>query len=376
MSSSTTTTIATSTNGLLKPRPRPRVVAVEEDEDVLEDLIPGPPSRYPPENGVKKVSSFAKLLQLGQNLGTSQTGPAGSSRDANTNSGRLSTRIQQESASQHANQDEIMDLSTSQMTFRGNGILASRADLSLSPEEFAAGCKLLQAAAAGNMQQVQALLQERPTHVNFRDYDRRTALHVAASEGHLEICKYLVKGKKVKINRSDRWGGSPLDDAHRHRHLEVAQFLRQAGGVTGSGNQSTNLITAAASGDFDEVQMLLSAGGKAIASIVNKGDYDKRTPLHLAASEGHVEIVLLLCKSNADVNAEDRWGSRPLDDAIKSEQQECIQVLKTFGAKESANMIASQDIDQSQSRREKENLKVDFEELHMVDKIGSGAFGE
>ena len=50
---------------------------------------------------------------------------------------------------------------------------------------------------------------------------------------------------------------------------------------------------------------------------INKGDYDKRTSLHLASSEGHYDIVDYLCKHGADVNVEDRWGGRPLDDAVQ-----------------------------------------------------------
>jgi ankyrin repeat protein len=99
---------------------------------------------------------------------------------------------------------------------------------------------------------------------------------VAASEGHLEIVKFLVQAKKAKINRSDRWGGSPLDDAHRHRHHDLVMFLRSHGAITGSGNQSTNLITASAEGDVDEVKMLLtSVQPKLVAQIVSKGDYDR-----------------------------------------------------------------------------------------------------
>lgn len=36
-------------------------------------------------------------------------------------------------------------------------------------------------------------------------------------------------------------------------------------------------------------------------------DYDNRTALHLAASEGHASIVELLLAYNADVNLRDRW---------------------------------------------------------------------
>ena len=46
---------------------------------------------------------------------------------------------------------------------------------------------------------------------------------------------------------------------------------------------------------------------------INAGDYDKRTALHLAAGEGHADVVQLLCERGANVNIEDRWGGRPLD---------------------------------------------------------------
>lgn len=223
--------------------------------------------------------------------------------------------------------------------------------------------------------------------------DRRTALHVAASEGHLDIVRLLVH-RGARINRSDRWGGSPLDDAHRHRQTEVATYLRQKGGSTGSADQTSNLITAAAQGDLDEVRMLLtplmavipnrdalgdssssarhignSSGGaysigasasgrsfrrmgshhgkgggkggqkKALEILppvdINAGDYDKRTALHLAAGEGHTDVVQLLCERGANVNIEDRWGGRPLDgkydvNCLRITQAACSAVLETL----------------------------------------------
>jgi len=212
--------------------------------------------------------------------------------------------------------------------------------------------------------------------------------HVAASEGKLAICKYLIEQKKAKVNRSDRWGGSPLDDAHRHRHKHIVTYLRERGATTGSGNRTTNLITAAAEGDIDEVQMLVRPLQRRQSGVtgfsdpkkslldVNKGDYDKRTALHLASGEGHAHVVKALCGAGADVNVEDRWKRRPLDDAIDAGHEDCQKILLEYGASRGVREVTKVDVlDQSQ-KRVNDNMQVEFDELEMIDKIGSGAFGE
>lgn len=42
---------------------------------------------------------------------------------------------------------------------------------------------------------------------------------------------------------------------------------------------------------------------------VNSIDFDGRTALHIAACEGHVEVVKLLLSRKANIDARDRWGS-------------------------------------------------------------------
>ncbi|MFV9972178.1 MAG: ankyrin repeat domain-containing protein [Francisella endosymbiont of Hyalomma asiaticum] len=59
---------------------------------------------------------------------------------------------------------------------------------------------------------------------------------------------------------------------------------------------------------------------------INKGDYDKRTVLHLASAEGHEDIVKYLILKSVNVNATDRWGKKPIDDAIINNNTSIIEV--------------------------------------------------
>lgn len=63
-----------------------------------------------------------------------------------------------------------------------------------------------------------------------------------------------------------------------------------------------NFLSFASRGDRVGLNEMLIQG-----MSPNMQDYDNRTALHLAASEGHASIIELLLAYNADVNLRDRW---------------------------------------------------------------------
>ena len=88
-----------------------------------------------------------------------------------------------------------------------------------------------------------------------------------------------------------------------------------------------SLCWAASLGDQDEVSHLIASGVDP-----SEGDYDGRTPLHLAASEGRAKVVEYLISQKVEVNPEDRWGNTPLDDALREGHQEVVDLLCAAGA--------------------------------------------
>lgn len=147
--------------------------------------------------------------------------------------------------------------------------------------------ELCKTAAKGNADHVVALVQGHGLDVNKGDYDDRTALHLSASEGQIEVVQKLVETLEASVSPVDRWGGTPLDDATRHGHQHVVDYLNSKKAKKGmmSDQQSIHMMcNLAAHGDADGLRAL---SRKYKELDINLGDYDKRTAIHLAASEGH-----------------------------------------------------------------------------------------
>lgn len=85
------------------------------------------------------------------------------------------------------------------------------------------------------------------------------------------------------------------------------------------------LCNAAGLGDIDGAIACIARGAK-----VNNADYDGRTPLHIACSDGQEAMVELLLENGANPLAKDRWGSTPLDDARRHEFAEIISFIEHF----------------------------------------------
>ncbi|XP_066550266.1 60 kDa lysophospholipase isoform X2 [Amia ocellicauda] len=91
----------------------------------------------------------------------------------------------------------------------------------------------------------------------------------------------------------------------------------------------TPALACAASkiGDTNALEAIREMG-----SSLSGEDYDGRTPLHIAACEGHLKVVQYLLCHGATVYAKDRYGATPLTNAVKFRHNDVIKLLRKTGA--------------------------------------------
>lgn len=122
-----------------------------------------------------------------------------------------------------------------------------------------------------------------------------TALWCAASKGHLDVVKLLVR-KGAKVNHLTRNDSTPLRAACFTGRLDIVHYLIDHGADLNLSNKYNNncLMIASYKGFFDVVEYLLKNGAK-----VNQQANCGATALHYAAEVGNTYVCALLLDHGA-----------------------------------------------------------------------------
>jgi len=167
------------------------------------------------------------------------------------------------------------------------------------------------------------------TDVNHRNELKETPLHIAAKNDFLKAAKHLIENG-ANLEAKDKWGDTPLHEAGGHNGLQVAQLLIQEGAdVEARGEfKDTPLHSAVKNKDRSIlVAKLLIENGADLEAKDKWGD----SPLHHSASQNAPQVALLLIQEGANVEAEGNNGWTPLHWAAYKNSLQAAKVLVQEG---------------------------------------------
>ena len=91
----------------------------------------------------------------------------------------------------------------------------------------------------GGLEELKTILEKNPNLIHVKDNYNRSLLYIAARNGYINICNYLLK-KGAKINEVQGSGSTPLHGASYYGNELVVQLLLQYGADTNIKNKFSN----------------------------------------------------------------------------------------------------------------------------------------
>jgi len=183
---------------------------------------------------------------------------------------------------------------------------------------------LMLAAQEGHQDIFEALLKEGADPLATNE-DGWSTMHWAAVAGKVKIVQMLRVHKQL-IDLRDKRDVTPLILAAQEGHSDVCELLLKAGANPFATSESSMnaMHTAAVAGKVKIVQMLVVH-----KQLIDSKTKNSRTPLMLAAQEGHRDVCEALLKAGAGPLVTDEDGVNAMHIAATYEQTNIIQLLAT-----------------------------------------------
>ncbi len=177
---------------------------------------------------------------------------------------------------------------------------------------------LMYAIQTKNLRTVRYLITK-GANLNFQANDGKTALHLAAAQGDVEIFTALVKSG-AKINVADYIGKSPLDYVTNMHRDQFETIVAQA-----EPDKINSLFAFVEKGSTKPVNQLLEQGAD-----INVRDKNGDTPLIIAVRKNDLVMTNLLLNKGASTIVMNNTGEHALGIAQKNGNIELAKIIDTI----------------------------------------------
>ncbi|KAI0379517.1 ankyrin [Hypomontagnella monticulosa] len=163
---------------------------------------------------------------------------------------------------------------------------------------------------------VRRIVQSHPDLIHNPDHSAtgrsNSSLHIAASLGHLQVCKVLVTlGHELPTPALNDDHQTALMLAASAGHTEVVLFLAEndPSSILRRDIRGRDAIMEASMGGHDTVlQILLTYVPGGAQNAVQSADLDGNTALHFASSNGNLLVLRTLLAAGADPETTNAWS--------------------------------------------------------------------
>lgn len=226
----------------------------------------------------------------------------------------------------------------------------------MSIVNLASGQNIFNAIANGNLESVRKILENDPALLESKQENEMTPLMFAASQGKIDIVRYLIEnGADINYIKSD--GPSSLLFAAMFRHEDVVRLLVENGAEVNSGNgQDAPIFKAIEYGTKEIAEYLVekgadvpvsnfllhqaAAGGmsKIVDHMIHKDvdiysmNANGGTLLHSASRGGLLNLAKQMISKGAEIDQRNRYGITPLHIASSQGHIDLVEFLIHRGA--------------------------------------------
>lgn len=221
---------------------------------------------------------------------------------------------------------------------------------------------LVEAAAKGYTSIVQTILDQKGK-IDKKEFWLEGALIRAAGNGHNAVVQLILY--MINPNFKNALGKIPIIEAAKGGHQMIVTTLLANGAYINirDDKEETALHHAVRIGEHSELIGLLIKSGAG----VNISNIEGRTPLALAASEGHIGISCCLIESGAGIDIVDKFGNTPLCLAASKGNLGVVKIL----IKRGADILVTNRKDKDALQLAKENSHdhiAEYLEQHLKDR--------